>query len=270
MKDEPKNEELKIISLQKISVSSYQPRKNFNSKDIQELADSIESVGLISPLVVKKIENDRYELIAGERRLRALHLLKRKEAPCFIRKIDDLSSGAASLIENIQRVDLSPIEIAKSIDKLIQQFKLTQKTVSEKIGKKRSTVANYLRLLTLPEHIQEGITSGGLFTMGHAKALLSLEKEDEMELFYETVLSEKLSVREAEKKADQFKEKAKKNKLRYRTKDFFLEDLQNKIQERFGTKVVIHEEGKKGKITISYFNYDDLDRILALLGCKED
>lgn len=269
MKDEPMDEDLKIISLQKISVSSYQPRKSFNTKDIQELADSIESVGLISPLVVKKIENDHYELIAGERRLRALHLLKRKEAPCFIRKIDDLSSGAASLIENIQRVDLSPIEIAKSIDKLIQQFKLTQKTVSEKIGKKRSTVANYLRLLTLPEHIQEGITSG-LFTMGHAKALLSLEKEDEMELFYETVLSERLSVREAEKKADQFKDKAKKNKLRYRTKDFFLEDLQNKIQEKFGTKVVIQEEGKKGKITISYFNYDDLDRILALMGCKED
>lgn len=259
-------DELRHIPLTQIRVNPYQPRRDFNEEDLAELKQSILTVGLLHPPLVRPLpESSFYELISGERRFRAAQLASLTTIPVYIRHTSYSISAKAALIENIQRVDLNPLEIAKALQILLVEFGLTQDQLAQQIGKKRSTIANYLRLLTLPLKIQDSLAKNH-FTMGHAKAILSLDSEDKQILLYELILRDDLSVREAEQAAQRIGKKAAKQQLSYVPRDFYLEQLTEKIREKLGTKVFIQPKGKKGRISIDYYSLEDLDRLLGLLG----
>jgi ParB family chromosome partitioning protein len=257
-------EELREIEITSISVNRFQPRHNFSTEDLEELAASIKEVGIIHPPLVRPLpHSNRYELISGERRFRAAQLAKLTKIPVIIRYGDDSLSAHAALIENIQRVDLNPIEIAKALKNLATQFDLKQEELALRLGKKRSTIANYLRMMQLPQSIQDSVSDGSI-SMGHAKAILSLEKANQQLHLHSRILREALNVRDAEKAA-KLLQNAKNPQLKSAKRDVHLEDLSNKIQQKLGTKVSIQGKGVKGRIQIDYFNLDDLDRILAIL-----
>lgn len=259
-------DELKHVSLSQIRVNPYQPRREFKSEDLEELAQSIRSVGLLHPPLVRPLPNSElYELISGERRFRAAQLACLTTIPVYVRVTNYSLSAQAALIENIQRVDLNPLEIARALKRLMEEFGLTQDQLAQQLGKKRSTLANYLRLLALPPAIQESIVKN-FITMGHAKAILALDQEEKRMLLHEMILRDDLNVREAEQAAQRIGEKAKKQQLSYVPRDFYLEQLADKIREKLGTQVLIQAKGKKGRISIDYYSLDDLDRLLALLG----
>jgi ParB family chromosome partitioning protein len=262
-------EELKLVPVEQIVLNPYQPRRIFKPEDLEELAQSIRSVGLIHPPLVRPLPDSAlYELVSGERRFRAAQLAGLTAIPVFVRKTNHSTSAEAALIENIQRVDLNALEIAKALRQLMSEFNLNQETIASRLGKKRSTIANYLRLLTLPPVIQESV-SKELITMGHAKAILSLEEEEKQLLLHELILRDDLSVREAEKGAARIAEKAVKQKLSYAPRNFYLEQLAAQLREQLGTKVSIQAKGKRGRITLDYYGYDDLDRLLALIGVNQ-
>lgn len=263
----PPQEEIREIPIESIRTNPHQPRKFFNSEELEDLAASIKSVGLIHPPVVRPLEDGSYELIAGERRLRASQMAGFKSIPVHVRSSDPSHSAQAALVENIQRVDLNPLEVARALKELMTQFGWNQEELGQRVGKKRSTVANYLRLLTLPQMIQDSIRSGKI-SMGHAKAILSSDSVEKQILIYELILRDDLTVREAEDTARRIEEKDKKRSLVYAERDFYLEHLASKIQDRLGTKVIIHGKGKSGKITVDYYNLDDLDRLLDLWGIE--
>lgn len=270
IEDAEEQDELLEITLDKITVNPYQPRRNFKKEELEELAQSIKSVGLIHPPLVRYIPHeDCYELISGERRFRASQLAGKSKIPVFVRSSSHAISAQAALIENIQRVDLNPLEIAKALKKLTEDFGFSQDQLAHKIGKKRSTVANYLRLLSLPIYIQNSLSSA-LITMGHAKAILALDDMDKQSLLHELILRDDLSVREAEQAATRIGEKAKKKQLQYVPRDFYIEQLAEKIQRQIGTKAIIHHKGKRGYLSLYYYNLDDLDRLLNLLGVSQD
>lgn len=263
-------DELKHIPIDQIVLNPYQPRQSFNVEDLEALAQSIRTVGILHPPLVRPLTHcDQYELISGERRFRAAQLASLTVIPVYIRKTACSISAQAALIENVQRVDLNPLEIAKALKRLSLEFGYSQDQLASQIGKKRSTISNYLRLLTLPQMIQESIEKNFL-TMGHAKAILFLDQEEKQILLHELILRDDLSVREAEKAASRISEKAKKQQLDYVPRDFYLEQIANKIRTRLGTQVTIQAKGKRGRISINYYNYDDLDRLLGLLGVPHE
>jgi ParB family chromosome partitioning protein len=263
-------EEIKEVDLENIFVNPYQPRRHFLQSELEGLAESIQQVGLIHPPLVRPLENpNHYELVSGERRFRAAKLAGLKKIHVVVRSSSESLSAEQALVENIQRVDLNPMEISKALHSLMKDFSLSQDALAVRIGKKRSTVANYLRLLSLPKNIQDSINSD-LISMGHAKAILSLSDSEKQNLLFELILRDDLSVREAEKAAHRIEEKAKKRTLVYSNRDFYLEQLAGKIQERLGTKVNIEGKGKKGRISIDYYSLDDLDRLLTLFGVNSD
>ncbi len=262
------NDELLEIELEQILVNPFQPRREFDKEQLLELANSISEIGLIHPPAVRQTNDGKYELISGERRFRAAQLAGLKKIPVILKKGTDAFSAQAALVENVQRVDLNPLEVAKALRKLMQQFGLNQETLAEKIGKKRSTVANYLRLLGLPKQIQAGISIGSL-TMGHAKVILSLPNEEQQVYLYDRIKQEELTVRQTETIANKMLNKEGKTPLKYETRNFYLEELSERLQRKLGTKVHIQSMGKKGRISINYYNLDDLDRLLALLGVQE-
>lgn len=257
---------LEYISIENIFINPNQPRKTFGIEELEDLAQSIKEVGIIHPPLVRRlpIEN-HFELISGERRLRAAKLAGMDSIPVIITTNNSCLSAQQALIENVQRVDLNPIEISKALKGLSEKFGYTQEELAQKIGKKRSTVTNYLRLLALPKPIQESLCTLKI-SMGHAKAILSLNDFDQQIWLFERILRDDLSVREAEKAAQKIENKSKKKNLSYETRDFYLEELAKKVQEKLGTKVNILGKGKKGRIFIDYYNYDDLDRLLNLIG----
>ena len=260
------DDELRLVSLSQIVMNPYQPRREFNHEELQELADSIQAVGILHPPLVRPISgSNNYELISGERRIRAAKLASLDPIPVYIRKTDHGVSAQAALIENVQRVDLNPLEIAFALKKLIEEFGLTQEDLAHRIGKKRSTIANYLRLLSLPHFIQLSIKKG-LLSMGHAKAILSLIEEEKQILLHEMIQRDSLSVREAEQTAKRISEKAQRKQLNFVHRDFHLEQMAEKIQEKLGTKVLIQSKGKKGRISIDYYSFEDLERLLTLFG----
>lgn len=260
---------LKEIKVDQITVNPAQPRRAFAQQELEELAESIKEVGVIHPPVVRALGDGKtFELISGERRWRAAQLAGLKSIEVVVRDATVSHSAQAALIENIQRVDLNPIEIAKALRSLIEQYGLQQDDVANRVGKKRSTVANYLRLLSLPKNIQDSVTSESI-TMGHAKAILSLDGNEKQNLLHELILRDDLTVRQAEEKALKLAQRDKKIPSSYVQRDFYIERLAEKIQERLGTKVSIQGKGKKGKIFIDYYNLDDLDRILTIFGIKE-
>lgn len=258
------------IDLDTLKLNPSQPRKIFDQKELEDLSQSILAVGLIHPPLVRQLESGDYELVSGERRFQACKLAGMTHIPVHIRSSTRSDSAEMALIENIQRVDLNPIEIALALRQLAEEFNHTQETLATRIGKKRSTVANYLRLLTLPKNIQQSILSS-LITMGHAKAILALDGPEKQNLLHELILRDHLNVREAENAALRINKKAIKKKLTYCDRNFYLDELSEKIQHKLGTKVHIQGKGKRGRISIDYYNYADLDRLLELfLGKNEN
>lgn len=247
------------VPLNQIVRNRYQPRLHFNDESIKELANSIKENGLIQPVILHKVD-DGYELIAGERRFRAVKHLGLSEIPAIVKTIHRAEALELAIIENIQREDLNPVEQAKAYKLLMDDFDLTQEEVAKKVGKERSTVANMLRLLKLPDEIQHDIESGRL-TMGHARALLACGTESAMMEMRTRIIGLGLNVREVEagvRKKSSVKPAA--------TKDVFLRDAEENLQKRLSTKVTISKNKKgSGHIEISYYSNEDLERLLELL-----
>jgi len=255
---------LETVAIEKICLNPNQPRKIFDSHELQNLSDSILAVGLIHPPLVRLISPGSYELVSGERRLQACKLAGLTHILVHIQESSVAGSAEMALIENIQRVDLNPIEISKALEQLIREFHFNQEELAQRIGKKRSTVTNYLRLLTLPKNIQQSVLNTQI-SMGHAKAILSLDTTEKQNLLHELILRDDLNVRKAEETALRINQKSKRKQLTYTERNFFLEEIAEKIQTKLGTKVHIQGKGKhRGRISIDYYNLDDLDRLLSL------
>lgn len=251
-----------LIPLNKIINNSDQPRKFFDSDNIAELAESIKNHGIIQPLILKKHEK-KYIIIAGERRWRAAKMLSLKEVPAIVMDLSDKEVLEISLIENIQRQDLNPIEEALAYRKLIDEFNLTQKELSKRIGKSRVAITNTMRLINLDERVQQYLIES-VISEGHGRALLAIEDKDLQYKLAQKIIDEKLSVRELEKLIKSvFKEKEeKKEEVKVNP---YVKDVENRLQDYFGTKVNINSKNKKGKIEIEYYSDDDLNRILELM-----
>jgi ParB family chromosome partitioning protein len=251
------------VNINKIEPNQNQPRKNFEQQGLQELADSIKQFGVIQPLVVQKKEN-YYEIIAGERRWRAAKIAGLKEVPVIVKELSANEILEISLIENIQRENLNPIEEARAYKALIEDFELKQEEIAEKVSKSRSAITNALRLLKLNEQVQEMLIRGQI-SMGHARALLSISDEQVQISIAQRIIEEGLSVRNIEKIVKELantKEKKKEND-RYK---YLYKDLENDLKEKLGNKVSIkNKKNNKGKIEIEYYSQDDLERIIDLL-----
>lgn len=258
-------EELREVALDLITVSPFQPRRHFSDSELEDLAASIVAVGIIHPPVVRP-NGDKYELVSGERRVRAAKIAGFTKIPVVIRQQNHNKAAEASLIENIQRSDLNPIEIAKALRSLIEQFDLNQEELAARIGKKRSTVANYLRLLTLPQHLQKSVLQG-MISMGHAKAILSLESLEQQNQIHERILREDLTVRATEKAVQRLVSDASPSAA---PQDPHLEHITNQMQQKLGTGVTIQGKGSQGRISIDYYSLDDLDRLLTIFGINID
>lgn len=260
--------------LARVKPSPLQPRKDFSAEAIRELADSIREQGIIQPLIVRRVGED-YELIAGERRWRASQAVGLSTVPVVVREADDLTVLEMSLVENLQRENLNAIEEALGFAQLISQFKLTQEQAADKVGKSRATVANALRLLKLPPEVQTWIRNGRL-TAGHAKVILGLPSAEEQYLAAERALRDDLSVRQMEemvahwqtpKAAPAGKHKADSSR---QARDTHVVDMENKLQQRFGTKVSLRYRKGKGSLEIRFFSDDELERILGIAGINLD
>jgi len=248
------------INVDKISVNPFQPRSNFNNSSLQELSVSIKNIGIIQPITVRKIDNNTYQLISGERRLRACKEIGLKQIPAFVREANDQDSLEMALVENIHRQDLDAIEIAISYQRLIEEINLTQEELSDKIGKNRTTISNYLRLLKLDPIIQSGIRDG-FISMGHGRALININSNKDQLNIYKKIISKNLSVRNTELLVRDLKEKPSK--------------ITSKIKEKFqssllGTEVFI-TKGKNGKgnFVVNFDNKIEFDRINKLLNDKQ-
>ena len=261
-------EEIINLDISKISVNPYQPRRYFGKEELEELAESIKSVGLIQPPVVRwNPQRSCYELISGERRFRAAHLAGLTNIPVIFRKGNDDFSAEAALIENIQRVDLNPMEIARALQDL-KQFGLTQDDLAKRVGKSRSSIANYLRLLDLPLSVQQKIERNEI-SLGHAKAVLSLKEESDQRKLCEMIAEQNLSVRETEKRAGNLAEPVRGELPVPKERDVHLEHVLEKAQQKLGTKVSVQGSSERGRLCIDYYSLDDLQRVLELIGVEE-
>ena len=255
------------ISLDAIDGNPFQPRSHFDEQALEELAASIRKLGIVQPLTVRETGNGRYQLIAGERRLRASRLAGMTHIPAYIRTADDQAMLELALVENIQREDLDSIEVAISFQRLIEECKLTQEQLSDRVGKQRSTIANYLRLLRLPAEIQLGIRNKHLM-MGHARTLVNIENPKiQMDVYYRIVDGD-LSVRQVEElvrhlQSAGIKDPAKREKRKKLNEDFI--QLSEHLNRIFSTRVNfrINEQGK-GKIVIPFENPEEMERILGV------
>jgi ParB family chromosome partitioning protein len=254
------------LDINAIVAGRFQPRMNFDSTRHEELVSSIREKGIMQPLVVRPVkspEGIKYEVIAGERRLRALKELDFKEAPVIIRNVKDEEALELSLIENIQREELNAIEEAHAYERLINEFSLSQDNVAKAVGKSRSAVNNSLRLLKLPLVIQDYV-SRGTISMGHARALLSLEDKSKQIAMAEKIAKKGLSVREVESLVRQTEKPAKTTRVR-QGEDPHLKAAEEGLQNSLGTKVSIVKGRKKGKIIIDYYSANDLERLIKIL-----
>lgn len=258
-----KTQEIINIDITRIIPGDQQPRKVFKDTALHELAASIKERGVLQPVIVSRTGDGTFRLIAGERRWRASALAGLKKIPAIIKDVASGDSLEIALIENIQREDLNPVETAEAFHRLMQDFRLTQEDLSAKVGKERATVANYLRLLKLPEEIKTFVNDGSL-SMGHAKAILSIEGKTNQLEAARRIIHKGLSVRETEALAGKMNSEGKKKTVHHR-KDAQIESLQEKLIRHLGTKVRIYHKGKKGRIEIEYYSLDELDRLLDIL-----
>jgi ParB family chromosome partitioning protein len=252
------------VELHRIIASDYQPRKNFKDDAIASLAESIKSVGVIQPVILRRREEGGYQLIAGERRFRAAALAGLTKIPAIVKDVSPAEVLEMALVENIQREDLNPIETAEAYERLVGEFKLTQEELSAKVGKERSTVANFLRLLTLPPEVKRDLAEGAL-SMGHAKAILSLDAASKQMALRREIISRGLSVREAEGAARKLRAPGRIVKVKEAGLSAQMEMLEDELKKKFGTKVKIKRKGKRGSINIEFYSDAELDRLLEFL-----
>ncbi len=248
------------IDINLVDPNPHQPRTSFDEAPLAELAASIREYGIIQPLLVTKADNGRYQLVAGERRLRAAKLAGFTKVPAIERTFDEQKKLEVAIIENIQRENLSPIEAALSYKRLMEEFNLTQEDAAKKVGKARSTVANALRLLTLPAEIKQGLMEGKI-TEGHARSIMAIESREGQLAFYHRIISDGLNVRQAEHHVKE------KNTTKVR-KDPNVRAAEKRLSEVMGTKVLIKTSGTGGRITIDFYSPEDLDRIYRNLTSK--
>jgi ParB family chromosome partitioning protein len=257
------------IEISKIVANPYQPRTTFDEEALNELAASIKEIGIIQPITLRQINEDQYQIIAGERRFRASKIAGLATIPAYIRTADDEGMLEMALVENIQREDLDAIEIALSYQRLIDECKLTQEVLSDRVGKKRSTVTNYLRLLKLPAKIQKGIVEKAI-TMGHARALVNIQDSDMQLMIYDETLKNEFSVRRVEEIVRNYNEDNSSFKpVEKPVKEKFpneYEDLNNHLNKFFHSKIDFRmDQNGKGKIVIPFSSTKDLERILGIL-----
>lgn len=254
------------LDIDSIEINPFQPRTNFNEEALQELASSIRELGVIQPITVRKLDFNKYQLISGERRLRASRLIGLQTIPSYIRIANDNESLVMALVENIQRHDLDPIEIALSYQRLIEEIQLTQEQMSDRVGKKRSTITNYLRLLKLDPIIQTGIRDG-FISMGHGRAIINIENQDAQADIYQKIVSQNLSVRETEALVKNYQDGVKGTSKAKKTASFGVAAEQKKaFTDFFGAKVDVKVAGNgKGKITIPFHSEEDFNRIIKLI-----
>ena len=257
------------IDISKIDVNPYQPRTTFNEDALSELASSIKEIGVIQPITVRKVSDDKYQLITGERRYRAAKMAGINKIPAFVRIADDQAMLEMALVENIQREDLDAIEVAISYQRLIEECKLTQENLSGRVGKKRATISNYLRLLKLPAEIQLGIRDHKI-SMGHARALIAIDDPEKQLQAYYRIIDEGLSVRKTEEiirelSQQQAKAKNKNNKKKSDIPEEY-KQLKNHLADYFNTNIDFkRNDNGRGKIIIPFKSDDDLERIMTLL-----
>ncbi|WP_123042645.1 ParB/RepB/Spo0J family partition protein [Cohnella candidum] len=252
------------IPLPQLRANPYQPRKTFDDDAIKELAESIREHGVIQPIVVRQALKG-FEIIAGERRFRASQLLGNPTIPAVVRSYSDQQVMEIALIENVQREDLNAIEVAIAYQAIMTQFTLTQEELSLKVGKSRSHIANFLRLLALPDEIKDHVSRGTL-SMGHARALAGVKEDAKRRELAKQTLTNEWSVRELEEAIQGLELKGKpKAKSKAKKRDPFLEEIEQSLREKFQTTVKIKSNKDKGRIELSYFNKGDLERLLELL-----
>lgn len=253
------------LDLEAIDINPFQPRTNFNEETLRELASSIKELGVIQPITVRKLDFNKYQLVSGERRFRASKLIGLPTIPAYIRIANDQESLEMALVENIQRQDLDPIEIAMSYQRLIDEIQLTQEQMSERVGKKRSTIANYLRLLKLDPIIQTGMRDG-FISMGHGRAIINIEDQSHQLDIYEKILSDKLSVRDTESLVKNYHNKSGVQVAEKPELPKFVKNGVKEFSEYFGQKISVKvSKNGKGTISIPFHSEEDFNRIKKLV-----
>ncbi|AXT19552.1 ParB/RepB/Spo0J family partition protein [Flavobacteriaceae bacterium AU392] len=253
------------LDLNLIEVNPFQPRTSFNEESLRELASSIKELGVIQPITVRKTGFNKYQLVSGERRFRASKLIGLKTVPAYIRIANDQESLEMALVENIQRQDLDPIEIALSYQRLIDEISLTQEQMSERVGKKRSTISNYLRLLKLDPIIQTGMRDG-FISMGHGRAIINIDDHIKQLDIYEIILSKKLSVRETESLVRNYQQEKVVTAPKTEETPKYIKKGIKEISEYFGHKIDVKiAKNGSGKITIPFHSEEDFNRIQKLV-----
>lgn len=264
---EPPTGAIAEIPVEEIEVNPFQPRTHFDQEALLELAESISVHGIIQPITLRRLTSHQYQLISGERRFQASKLAGLKTIPAYIRSADDQQMLEMALIENIQRENLNAIEIALSYQRLISECNLKQEELGERVGKNRTTVTNYLRLLRLPPDIQIAVRDNKL-SMGHARAIINVENPDQQLYIFKQALAEELSVRKVEELVRTLSEKpSQKEETSAPSSSASKEitQLQSKLSSHFGTRVAIKSDGKRGEIKIPFLSVEDLNRILDIL-----
>lgn len=262
--DVSNDETVKEVKLKELRPNPYQPRKVFQSEAIEELKVSIIEHGILQPIIVRKSIKG-YEIVAGERRFRAAKEAKLDMVPVVVRELTEQQMMEFAVLENLQREDLTPIEEANAYQMLIEKLHLTQEELSKRLGKSRPHIANHLRLLALPEKVQDLITAGKL-SMGHGRTLLGLKNKDKYQAVVEKIIKDGLNVRQLEKLVQQLNEDVPRETKKVKEeKNVFIRETENVLREKLGTTVLIKRTKKKGKIEIEFFSDEDLERILAVL-----
>ena len=258
------------VAIELIEPNPYQPRKEFSDEKLAELAESIKAHGIIQPLLVRELQG-KYQLIAGERRLRAAKLVGLPTVPIVIRELSEQSMMEIALVENLQREDLNPIEEAIAYQRLMDEFQVTQEEVAKKVGKSRPAIANTLRLLNLPQEVQDDLANG-MLTMGHARALLGLRTSEEQKQAWKQIQEQELSVRATEELIHRLnetpivsRETKKAIPKKSSSKDPNITDIEDQLQQVLGTKVIIKTIGIGGKIEINFYSEEDFERICEKL-----
>ncbi len=271
--EESQRDEVVFIPIDRIVPNPDQPRKEFREETLQELSESIREKGIIQPIIAEKVTDSTYRIVAGERRFRAATVAELSSIPVIIRSFSKEEKLEIALIENVQRDDLSPIEEAEAYQHLMNTTGLNQESVAKKVGKKRSTIANSLRLLKMPEEMRRSL-SDGTITPGHARAILSLTNPSDQTLLYNRVIEKNLSVREAERQAGFLNqgrrnpEKIGQKNLPKKTASPEIAAIEQKLMENLGTKVVVKGSTKRGKVEIEYYSMEDLERLYDILSGK--
>ncbi|ARD48386.1 ParB/RepB/Spo0J family partition protein [Sporosarcina sp. P33] len=259
-------EKVELLRLKSIKANPYQPRKEFDDESLAELSESIKEHGVLQPIIVRSV-GTQYEIVVGERRYRASELAGKKEIPAVVRDLTDEQSMEMAILENLQREDLSPIEVAEAYQNLMESLELTQEQLAFRLGKSRPHIANHIRLLALPEKVLKDI-SQGILSMGHGRTLLGLRKKEQILTVAEKVKTEGLNVRQLEKLVQRLNEDVPRETKKEKKKDIFIEAQETTLRVQFGTNVTIKKTKKKGKIEIEFHSDEDFERILELLNTE--